>query len=296
MKVKAMKVERSGRKMPIRLLALTLVLSAVGQAQWLNYREPGIPRTRDGKVDLTAQPPKDPSGKPDLSGVWMHETTTVAEMRRLYGSVIDDAIRVDAPGMEIGTQHKYSRNILLDFKPDESLLRPEALVRMRNPARAHLNDACTPGFSFGFPLAGLLSEPIKIVQAPRLTMVVYETGNVYRQIHTDGRKLPEEVNLPSFYGYSTGHWENDTLVVESAGFNDKIPVDLMGHPRSESMRTTERFKRRDFGHLDYEITFDDRKMYTKPFTVRIPHELLADSDVFENYCENEKDLVHLGGK
>jgi hypothetical protein len=215
-------------------------------------------------------------------------------MRRLYGSVIDEEIKAGSPGMEIGTQHKYFINILLDFKPEESLLRPAALERMRNPAPAHLSDACTPGFSFGFPLAGLLSEPIKIVQAPKLTMVVYEAGNVYRQIHTDGRKLPEEVNLPSFYGYSTGHWEGDTLVVESAGFNDKFPLDTMGHPRSESLRTIERFRRRDFGHLDYEITFDDPKMYTKPFTVRIPHELLADSDVFENYCENEKDQVHLG--
>jgi hypothetical protein len=278
------------------LLVLTFVLSGIGQAQWLNYREPGVPRTRDGKVDLTAQPPKDSSGKPDLSGVWMHEATSVAEMRRLYGSAIDEAIKLDAPGMEIGTQHKYFLNILLDFKPEESLLRPEALERMRHPAPAHLNDACTPGFSFGFPLAGLLSEPIKIVQAPKLTMIVYEAGNVYRQIHTDGRKLPEEVNLPSFYGYSTGHWEGDTLVVETAGFNDKIPLDVMGHPRSESLRTIERFRRRDFGRLDYAITFDDPRMYIKPFTVSIPHELLADSDVFENYCENEKDLVHLGGK
>ena len=84
--------------------------------------------------------------------------------------------------------------------------------------------------------------------------------------------------------------------METAGFNDKTPLDAMGHPHSAALRTLERFRRRDFGHLDYEITFDDPKAYTKPFTVKIPHELLADSDVFENYCENEKDLTHLGGK
>jgi hypothetical protein len=280
-----------------RLLALTFALSIGAQAQWLNYREPGVPRMRDGKVNLKAPPPRDPSGKPDLSGVWMHETTTAAEMRRLYGSVIDEAIKVDAPGMEIGTQHRYSRNILLDFKPEEVPVRPETLERMRrNPARPLLSDACTPGFSFGFPLAGLLSEPIKIVQAPKLTMILYEAGNFHRQIYTDGRKLPEEVNLPAFYGYSTAHWEGDTLAVETAGFNDKTPLDAMGHPHSEALRTLERFHRRDFGHLDYEITFDDPKTYTKPFTVKIPHELLPDADVFENYCENEKDLAHLGGK
>jgi len=269
-----------------------------GQAQWLNYREPGVPRTPDGKANLTGPAPTDPLGKPDLSGVWMHETTTVAEMRRLYGSNgIDEALKVDAPGMEIGTQHRYSRNILLDFKPEDSPVRPETLERMRrNPSRPLLSDACTPGFSFGFPLGDLLSEPIKIVQAPRLTMVLYEAGNFYRQIHTDGRKLPEEINAPTFYGYSAGHWEGTTLVVESAGFNDKTPLDAMGHPHSEALRVVERFHRRDFGHLDYQITFDDPKMYTKPFTVSIPHELQPDTDVFENFCENEKDRVHLGSK
>src|SRR5690349_19544428 len=96
------------------LPGLVLGLSAAMPAQWLNYHDPGVPRTRDGKVNLTAPAPKDASGKPDLSGVWMHEITTVAEMKRLYGSRIDEAISVDAPGMEIGTQHKYGFNILID--------------------------------------------------------------------------------------------------------------------------------------------------------------------------------------
>jgi hypothetical protein len=277
------------------LLLLVLGLSAAMDAQWLNYHDSGVPRTKGGKVNLTAPAPKDASGKPDLSGVWMHEITTAAEMKRLYGSFIEEAIKVDAPGMEIGTQHKYGFNILLDFQPESTIMRPEAAERMRN-RQAHLNDACTPGFSFGFPLAGLLSEPIKIVQAPKLTMVLYEAANFHRQIHTDGRKLPEEINVPAFYGYSTAHWEGDTLVVESAGFNDKTALDAFGHPHSEALRTLERFRRPDFGHLDYEITFDDPKMYTKPFTVKIPHDLLPDTDVFENFCENEKDLKHLGGK
>ncbi len=278
----------------MRLFVSSALLSFTAQAQWLNYREPGVPRRPDGKVDLSAPAPKDAAGKSDLSGVWMHEKTTAEEMRRLYGSVIDEAIQVDVPGMEIGTQHKYSRNIFLDFKPTEAPVRPETLERMRrSPARPTLSDACTPGFVFGFPLGGLLSEPIKIVQAPRLTMIVYEAGNFYRQIHTDGRTLPKEVNLPAFNGYSAGHWEGDTLVVETAGFNDKTPLDSMGHPHSEALRTVERFRRRDFGHLDYQITFDDPRMYTKPFTVKIPHELLADADVFENFCENEKDQTHV---
>lgn len=278
------------------VVLVALVAGSAMQAQWLDYREPGVPRTRDGKVNLKAPAPKDASGKPDLSGLWMHELTSVAEMRRLYGARIDEAVKVDTPGMEIGTQHKFALNIFVEQQPESAWLRPEAVEAMRSATRPLLNDACTPGNSFGFPRAGLLSEPMKIVQAKSLTMVIYEAANAFRQIHTDGRKLPSEVNLPTFYGYSAGHWEGDTLVVESIGFNDKTTIDSAGHPRSESMRTTERFRRRDFGHLEYEITFDDPKMYTKPFTVKIPHDLVPDADIFENFCENEKDRVHLGGR
>jgi hypothetical protein len=277
-----------------RSFVLFALVTSPGHAQWLNYREPGVPRTRDGKVNMAAPVPHAPDGKPDLSGVWMHEITSVAEMKRLYGSTIEDAVKLDVPGMEIGTQHKYFINILLDFPSAESLMLPEAVDQMRrNQARNILNDACTLGFSMGFPLADVLSEPIKIVQAPRQTMILYEAGNFYRQIHTDGRVLPKEFDLPSFNGYSAGHWESDTLVVESGGFNNKAWLDAMRHPRSEALRVVERYRRRDFGHLDYEIRFEDPKMYTRPFTVKIPHELVPDSDVFENYCENEKDSTHL---
>ena len=173
-------------------------------------------------------------------------------------------------------------------------MRPEAVEQMRrNQEQNPLADACTPGFSMGFPLADMVSEPIKIVQAPRLTMILYEAGNFYRQIHTDGRVLPKEFDLPSFNGFSAGHWEGDTLIVETGGFNNKTWLDGMRHPHSEALRVVERYRRRDFGHLDYEIRFEDPKMYTQPFSVKIPHELVPDSDVFENYCENEKDSTHL---
>jgi hypothetical protein len=100
--------------------------------------------------------------------------------------------------------------------------------------------------------------------------------------------------FPAYLGYSVGHWDRDVFVVETAGFNDRTVLDVLGHPHSEALRITERFHRRDFGHLDYEATFDDPKMYTKPFTIKVPHDLLPDSDIFENYCnENEKDRVHL---
>jgi hypothetical protein len=275
------------------LVGAAILFTACGsaQAQWLNYKTPGVPRMADGKPNLTAPAPRALDGKPDLSGVWLHEETTREEMKRLYGNMVDPA--VDVPGMEIDTIHKYALNLLVDHKPEEGLERPETLERIR---RKPLNaTGCGRDLSvISFPVSGLVSEPIKIVQAPQLTMVLYEAGNLFRQIHTDGREVPKEFDLPAFLGYSAGRWEGDTLVVETAGFNDKTILDVFAHPHSEALHVTERFHRRDFGHLDYEITFNDPKMYTKPFTVRIPHELMADSDIFETYPENEKDCAHIG--
>ncbi|HXP85523.1 MAG TPA: hypothetical protein VN841_12425 [Bryobacteraceae bacterium] len=280
--------------MPYQLRFLLFVLLATGvHAQWLNFPTPGTPRTPDGKPNLAAPVPRTADGKPDLSGVWLHEHTSLEEMRRIFGAVADARDKVNVPGMEADSVHKYALNILLDFKPAESPLRPEAAEVMRRRA-ADSNPAEVCMGVAGFPIADLLSEPVKIVQAPLQTMILYEVGNYYRQIYTDGRALPKEFDKPAYWGYSTGHWEGDTLAVESAGFNDKTSLDMMGHPHSEDLRVVERFRRRDFGHLDYEITIDDPKMYTKPFTIKVPHDLLAGADIFESYCdENEKDRVHL---
>jgi hypothetical protein len=283
--------------MSVRRTVLATVLGLMAlpgfvHAQWLSYPTPGIPRLPDGKPNLNAPAPRTAEGKPDLSGVWMHELTSVAEMKRLYGDVIDDRVKVDVPGMEIGTQHKYSNNILLDFKPGESPIRSETAEVMRQRA-AHRDPANVCVDVVGIPRAGLLSEPIKIIQSPRATVILYEVGNLHRQIFTDGRALPEEFEFPAFLGYSAGHWDSDVFVVETAGFNDRTPLDGEGHPHSDALRITERFRRRDFGHLDVEMTFDDPKMYTKPFTINVPHDLLADADIFEMFCENEKDRAHL---
>jgi hypothetical protein len=275
-----------------KLFILAVLSGICMQAQWLNFPVPGVPRTHDGKVNLTAPAPRTRDGKPDLSGTWMHEKTTVAEVKRLFGNGMDAEIRLAPPGMEIGTQHKYGFNILVDFPAAQSPLRPQAAALMKERAAQRPKDACSG--NPGFPLAGLLSEPIRIVQAPRMTVLLYEVDNLHRQIYTDGRPLLKEINLPAYLGYSVGRWEKDTFVVETVGFNDKTPLDLAGHPRSEAMHITERFRRRDLGHMDVEMTFDDPQMYTRPFTIKIPHELLPDADIFEMVCsDNEKDSVHL---
>jgi hypothetical protein len=272
------------------ILAVLLATGAIS-AQWLNYPTPGLPRTKDGKPNLTAPMPPTRDGRPDLSGVWHVQPNSRAEMKRLFG---DNADAVEVPGMEIDTVSKYGINVLIDFKAGEEPIRKDvaADINRRNQSSSGLDtlSRCLPA---SVPLATLLSEVTKIVQTPGLTLVMHELDNATRQIYTDGRPLPVDSN-PSWLGYSIGRWDRDTLVVETVGFNGKASLDIMGHPRSEAMRITERYRRRDVGHLDVEITFDDPVVYTKPFTIKVTHLLQADTDILEYFCnENEKDQIHL---
>jgi hypothetical protein len=273
-------------------VAVVVALSTTANAQWLKFVPPGTPRTPDGKPNLAAPTPLTADKHPDLSGVWMHEQTAVAEMKTLFGDRIDEELKVDVPGMELGTVHKYAISLLADFKIDQPPMRPEGFAQWKkNLGASDPANVCVGVPSF--TLAGFLSEPIKIVQAPRMTIVMYEAGNMHRQIYSDGRMLPATYEFPAFLGYSVGRWEGDVFVVETAGFNGRAQLDILSHPSSEALKITERFRRRDYGHLDMEVTFDDPTLYTKPFTIRVPHTLMADGDIFESFCENEKDRVHL---
>jgi hypothetical protein len=266
------------------------ILGVVVNAQWVNYPDPRIPRTRDGKPDLSAPAPRAWDGKPDLSGVWHVYSESVEEKQKLFGP---DVGRNYVPGMEPFTTSKYARDILLDFKPGEIQLTAEGQAqwdRNRAPGPGLL-EQCLP---VGMPRAVLLSEVQKIVQAPGVIIVMHELdGGMTRQIYTDGRPLPTDPT-PSWQGYSTGRWEGTTLVVETIGFNGRTPLDGLGRPRSEQMKITERFHRRDVGHLDVEMTFDDRTFYNKPFTVKLTHLLQPDTDILEYVCnENERDRSHM---
>jgi hypothetical protein len=272
-------------------LAAVALCTAAAQAQWVNYPTPGLPRTKDGKVNLSAPTPRTREGKPDLSGVWHVEPTGLPEMKRLFGNDVD---ALDVPGMEAHTISKYGISVLIDFKPGDSPLRKDVADEI---ARSNRHETgidnlarCLPG---SIPLGTMLSEFTKIVQTPGLTLVMHELDNATRQIYTDGRPHPGDPS-PSWFGYSTGRWERDTLVVETIGFNGKAPLDIVGNPRSEKMKITERYRRRDVGHLDVDITFDDPVAYSRPFTIKVTHELQPDTDVLEYFCnENEKDRVHI---
>jgi hypothetical protein len=282
----------------MKMLCAWLLLGAVllpfgAHAQWLNYSPPGTPRLKDGTPDLAAAAPHGVDGKPDLTGVWAHERTSIAEFKRMLGASYETESQSALLGMELEVVHKYGLNILLDLKPGESILRPAAQAAMKRRAAERRVDNVCHG-EYGWPVAGLLAEPFKIVQAPQETMILYEVDGLHRQIFTDGREFPASWEFPAYLGYSVGRWESDTFVVETRGFNDCTPIDGMGHPRSEAMHVTERYHRRDFGHLDTELTFDDPEMYTRKFTVKIVYNLIPDNDIFEMFCtQNEKDRAHM---
>jgi hypothetical protein len=276
-----------------RLLIAALLLPVGACAQWLNYPDPAIPRLKDGKPNLSAPAPRSTNGKPDLTGVWAHEITPIAEFKRMFGASYEAESQAALIGMELESVHKYALNILVDFKPEESPLGPEGQAIMKRRAAERRVDNVCHG-EYGWPVAGLLAEPFKIVQAPKETMILYEVDGLHRQVFTDGRQFPATFEFPAYLGYSTGRWEGDIFVVESRGFNDRTPLDAIGHPRSEAMHVTERYRRRDFGHLDVEMTFDDPQLYSRKFTVKVAFELVADNDIFEMFCsQNEKDRSHM---
>ena len=262
------------------LLAGTL---ASVEAQWLNHPAPEIPRTRDGKPNLFAPAPRASDRKPDLSGIWEVERPKPGEIERLFSDVPELAQSV--PGDDLRENHRYFLNVLADFKPGEVSVRPEAGAKNNNVSSPPCEPPSLP--SVYFPL------PFRIVQTPRLLVILYEGDHTFRQIHMDGRKLPVDPQ-PSWLGYSIGRWEGRTLIVETAGFNDRAALDIFQHPRSESLRMTERFVRRDFGHLEVELTIDDPKTYSRPFTIRFNAVLTPDTDLLEYFgTENERDQVHL---
>jgi hypothetical protein len=251
-----------------KIIALTLAVSGLClplTAQWLNFPTPGIPRTPDGKPNLSAPAPKTADGKPDLSGLWR------------------------GPG-----GGGYDRNIARDLSPRDIQPWAEALYqqRVRNMGKDAPRANCLPDPFLYYHTV----DYARIVQTPGLLAILYQgsTNSIYRTIFTDGRELPKDPN-PTWLGYSVGHWEGDTLVVDTAGFNDTSWLDVEGHPHTEALHITERFRRRDFGHMDLNITIDDPKAFTRPFSLKIDKTFMPDTELLETVCENDRSVAHMLG-
>ena len=271
------------------LMMLGALLASGAQAQWMHAPTPGTPRGRDGKVNLSAPAPR-LNGKPDLSGLWQVEPTPFEEMSRLYGKGLDT---FSVPGDDFRGFNKYTISVTADFKPAEAPITPLAAEIVKQHMANPGSNPTTHCQMAGLPFGELLPFANKFIQTPGVIVVLQEADGGVRQIFTDGRKHTVDPE-PTWMGYSVGKWEGDFLVVDSRGFNDKAWIDGGGSPRSEAMHLQERYRRRDFGHMDVEVTFDDPKMYTKVFSIKYTLDLLADSEVGEYVCaENEKDNAHI---
>ena len=253
-------------------LGLLLVVAGAtsGAAQWIRHPDPKTPRTADGSPNLTAPMPRRADGRPDLSGIWMR----VPPAKR------------DNP----------ANNNLLDYMPDGATIsmRPDAAALYQHRRDVLLgtgrpSERCLP---HGIPDGMLPGVPFKFVDTPGLMLILYEQLGRFRQVFTDGRTYPVDPQ-PAWWGYSIGKWDGDAFVIETTGYNDKTWLDDTGHPHSDAMKTAERFRRIDFGHMEMLITIEDSKVYTQPFTATIPFVLLPDTELIEDVCDNEKDAERI---
>jgi hypothetical protein len=267
-------------------LVLVAAMTPSLSAQWPSYPTSGVPRTSEGTPNLAAPVPRTADGKPDLSGLW--EPTWIIEFRK----------QTPAPSPTVGGPPAATfANVGAGF-PEGLPLRPGAadLLKKRKDENSKDNpDAhCLP---MGLMQFHLHPQPRKIIQTPALIVILYEGNAGIRQIFTDGRSLPNNDPQPWWYGYSIGKWDGDTLVVETSGFRDDGWLDIWGSPLTDAAKMTERFRRVNYGVMEIDVTIDDPKAYTKPFTVRVNHRVIVDNEMIEFICnENNKDPQHMVGK
>jgi hypothetical protein len=266
-----------------RLIAVAAVLWALPQlvsSQWLTYPTAGVPRTPSGLPNLGAPTPRTPDGKPDFSGMWEADNTSPCPS---YGCA---DMPLSREFLNIGARLPGG----LPYRPWAA-----EVVKQRMAANGKDDPAshCQPLGAirlFTFP------QYRKIVQVPGLLVILSERDVTFRQIFTDGRALPNHPQ-PSSTGYSSGHWEGDTLVVQTNGFRDGMWMDRRGDPMTDAAKLTERFRRVNYGNLEIELTVDDPKAYTAPWTVKLNQFIVLNTELLEYFCqENEKDRTHLVGK
>lgn len=262
------------------LLAVLALLFESSSAQWAPHPTPGVPLTPGGEPDLTAPAPRTADGRPDLSGIWDavngERGPVDGQLGRGPNTTPPDGSPPVAHFFDIGAQFDPPYTEWGDRTTQQ---------RIDDGARGNPDAYCLP---MGHMLFHLHPQPRKIIQTPELIIILNESNSGIRQIFMDGRELPDDDALPWWFGYSVGHWEGDTLVVESAGFRDDVWLDYNGSPLTSSGRITERFRRPNFGTLEIDVTIEDPRAYEEPFTVRVNQRILLNTSLIEFVCiENE---------
>jgi hypothetical protein len=257
--------------------------SATVLAQWLKYPTAGIPRTADGRPNLSAPTPRTPDGKPDFSGIWLTDNTNCPPSQNPESLVCGAELPMGKEGINMGVSLPGG----LPYQPWLA-----ALVKKRTAENAKDDPhvLCLPDT---FLRAYSLPHLLKFVQTPALLVMLDEMNAGYRQVFTDGRPLPEDA-VPSWQGYSSGKWEGNTLVVNSTGFRDDVWIDWNGSVITSAARVQERIRRPDYGHLEVGVTVDDPKAYTRPWTVTLHQRLALNTELVDEIClENEKSARHM---
>ena len=271
------------------ILSTSVVLlcaSVVASGQWLHHPTADVPRTADGKPNLKAPPPRLADGKPDFSGIWQvaEKIPCTKEVFRFVecgleigGSVLALNIGSGLPG---GLPYQpWAAALMKQRSADNSKDDPHARCLPDNPPR-----------SWGLP------HMTKAVHTPRLLILLNEVNAMYRQVFIDGRPLPVDPN-PAWTGYSSARWDGDALVVQTIGFRDGLWLDMAGSPMTEAAKMTERIRRPDYGTLEVQITVDDPKAYTRPWTVEMNQKITLDTELIDEIClENEKSFQRMRGR
>ncbi|HVG69998.1 MAG TPA: hypothetical protein VM819_03780 [Vicinamibacterales bacterium] len=259
-------------------VAIMLCASGALTGQWLHLPTPGVPKTADGKPNLKAPAPRLADGKPDFSGIWQsaRKLPCTKEVEKFVecgleigGSPLALNIGGDMPG---GLPYQpWAAALAKQRSADNSKDDPHARCLPDNPPRP-----------WGLP------HMTKAVHSQRLLILLNEVNAMYRQVFIDGRAQPVDPN-PSWNGYSTATWDGDTLVVRTSGFRDDLWLDMGGNPMTSAARLTERIRRPSYGTLEVQVTVDDPKAYTRPWTVEMPQQITLDTELIDEMClENEK--------
>jgi len=260
------------------VLVAVLGVPALGFGQWLKHPTEGVPRTADGKPNLAAPAPRLPDGKPDFSGIWHAANPN----RCVPGSGAFIECGTEIGGSPLGGN--LGRNLPggLPYLPHAAEL---AKKRRADDSRDDPHVRCLPDNP---PRSWTLPHLTRAIHTPKLLALLYEVNAMYRQIHIDGRTQPVDPT-PAWNGYSTARWEGDTLVVQTEGFRDDLWIDTGGSPMSDVAKMTERMRRPNYGTLEIELTIEDRKNYSRPFTVNLTQNIELDTELVDEFClENEK--------